>query len=119
MRGTILPPPEEEPRNAITSPPERSRDSTMPPADLGPMGLALRLLALEQQVADIHAETFGISKAHHDMKNAVVVMSDGIERMARALEILQHDLQGQRLDRARLLDDVETLKVLLETERRH
>lgn len=110
MTSTMLPPPaEEETRTTSTEPPERSRDSTLPPADLGPMGLALRLLALEAKVDDIHAETFGISKAYHDMRNAIVGINDSLDRLATSLEVLDNDATGQRLDRASVRDDLDKL----------
>ena len=111
----MLPPPDEEPPDTV--PPERARDSSAPPADLGPTCLALRLLALESKVDEIHAETFGISKAFHDIRNSVVAINDAIERLSLSVTVVVQDAQGQRLDRARLLDDVDRLKGLI--ERKH
>lgn len=106
MKATMLPPAHER----DTEPPEKSRDSTLPPTDLGPTGIALRLLALEERVADIHAETLGISKAFHDIKNGILSLSDSFERLANSVSVLRHDQQGQRLDRARLLEDMDEVK---------
>jgi len=105
---TILPPANGAARDTV--PPEMSSDSTVPPADLGPTGMALRLLALEAKVDDIHAETFGISKAYHDMNNSLVGINDSLERMATAMEILRDDAQAQRLDRQRMRVELDGLE---------
>lgn len=104
---TILPP---AVRDTPTEPPERARDSTAPPADLGPMGIALRLLALEAQVGDIHAETLGISKAYHDMRNELVGIRDAVERLVYSTEILVRDAKQQRLDRAAFRKELDELQ---------
>lgn len=108
MSGMLPPPPDD--MQPDTVPPERARESSMPPADLGPTGLALRLLALEAKVDDIHAETLGVSKALHDIRNAVIVISDSLERMAGDVEVIRRDAQGQRVDRQRMRSDLDELE---------
>lgn len=115
MTSTMLPPPHER----DTEPPDNPRESSLPPADLGPAGIALRLLALEQQVGDIHIETAGISKAIHDVRNAMASLSDSYERLVTSLEILRHDAMAQRADRARAfrsIDELERRTAALEEE---
>ena len=107
MTTTMLPPADDKPD---TVPPDKSRDSTLPPADLGPMGIALRLLALEAQVGDIHLETIGISKAFHDIRNLILGLNDSYERIATSLEVLRHDAQSQRAEKARLQSDFNELE---------
>ena len=106
MTTTMLPPSHER----DTEPPENARESSAPPADLGPAGLALRLLALEEQVGDIHAETLGISKAFHDIRNAITGIRDSLELLAKDYEILVNDARGQRIDRARVRTDLDELE---------
>ena len=106
---TLLPPPMVD-REAKTDPPEAARESSAPPADLGPTGLALRLLALEAKVDEIRAETFGISKAFHDIRNAVVGIRDSMESVERDVSVLRHDAQSQRKERAALRSDMGELE---------
>ena len=110
---TILPPPNGH-RERTTEPPERSTDSTQPPADLGPAGVALRLLALEEQVSDIHLETAGVSKALHDIRNAVVALRDALDRISVDIRILRHDAQQQRSDRVAMRTEVDKLATRVE-----
>ena len=105
MTVTMLPPPSER----DTEPPEMARDSTLPPADLGPTGVALRLLALEAKVADIHAETLGTSKALEDIRIAVIGVRGAVERLAADMTLLLNDARGQRIDRVRMRDDLDEL----------
>ena len=72
--------------------------------------MALRLLALEAKVDDIHSETFGISKAYHDMHNSLAGINDSLERMATAMEILRDDAKAQRLDRQRMRAELDGLE---------
>lgn len=109
MTTTVLPPPP-DPRTVDTEPPERAKDSTAPPADLGPTGLALRLLALEEQVSEIHAETKGISRAFHDIRNGLLRLCDAYDRIATELEVLRQDAISQRLSHARVSKDVDELR---------
>lgn len=104
---TILPPAN---RERDTEPPERARESTAPPADLGPTGTVLRLLALEAKVDEIRAETFGMSKAMHDMNNHMAVMRECMERTAANVDILMKDARQQRVDRTRMREDLDELE---------
>lgn len=106
---TILPPPPDM-RERDTEPPDNPRESSAPPADLGPTGIALRLLALEEQVGEIHAETKGISKAIHDIKNGLIRLCDAYDRIATELEVLRQDAISQRLSHARVSKDVDELR---------
>ncbi len=107
---TILPPPHER----DTEPPENARESSAPPADLGPTGVALRLLALEEQVSEIHTETLGMQAYLAD-----------IRQMLRGLKIqldtLVNDAQSQRRDRANTRNDLDELtrRVVALEEMRH
>lgn len=89
----------------------------MPPADLGPTGLALRLLALEAKVSDIHAETFGISKAYHDICDSLVGIEDSLARLSRVYEVLVNERlelhQAARATRSEL-DELEARVTLSE-----
>lgn len=106
MTTTMLPPSDAR----DTEPPERARDSTLPPADLGPTGLALRLLTLEENVADIHAETIGTSKALDDIRLSVNAIAGACAAIERDLTILLNDARGQRADRARIRVDLDELE---------
>lgn len=107
---TIIPPPHER----DTEPPENSRDSSAPPADLGPTGLALRLLALEEQVSDVHLETKGARQTLED-----IVAS--LRKISGQLDVLRGDAQGQRRDRANTRTDLDELtrRVVALEERRN
>ena len=109
---TILPPPSEE---RDTVPPEQARESSMPPANLGLDGQAIRLLALERQVNDIHTETAGVNQAIADIKLSLL-------RIVHSLDVLRNDAQGQRRDRANARTDLDELTrrvVALERRNHH
>ena len=106
---TMLPPPNGH-HERDTEPPERSRESTAPPADLGPTGLALRLLALEEQVSDIHAETLGTSKTLETISRQLTVMRAYVERTSSNVDILKNDARNQRDERARMRADLDELE---------
>ncbi len=93
-----------------TEPPENSRESTMPPADLGPTGAALRILTLEAKLDEIRAETFGMSKAVHDINNNLAVMRECLERLSGNVDILMKDARRQRLDSTRMRVDLDELE---------
>lgn len=103
---TILPPPHER----DTEPPERSRESSEPPADLGPTGTVLRLLALEAKVDEIRAETFGMSKAVDRIDTSLAVIRECVERMSANVDILMKDARQQRVERIRLREDLDELE---------
>lgn len=104
---TILPPPGEE---RDTVPPEAARESAAPPADLGPTGLALRLLALEAKVDEIRAETLGSSKALHDIKNYLHKIADSYERLSLDVEIIRRHAHSAHAERAALRSDFNELE---------
>ena len=98
---TIIPPPNGT-RDHDTNPPDRSTDSTTPPADFGPAAMELRMLALEEQVSDIHLETSGASGALEDIKATLRLIT-------MQLEVVLKDAQGQRRDRANTRTDLDEL----------
>jgi hypothetical protein len=106
MTVIMLPPRSER----DTEPPERASDSTMPPADLGPTGIALRLLALEEQVSDIHAETFGMSKSLDDISTSLAAIIRFLDKLAADVHVLTNDARNQRADRARMRVDMDKLE---------
>jgi len=110
---TILPPPDQR----DTEPPEKSRDSTLPPADLGPTGIALRLLALEEQVADIHMETMGIGESIRTMRMAMVEICDAYRGLALDLRILLDDARKQRIERQGFRRELDEIYAAREEER--
>ncbi len=104
---TILPPPSEE---RDTVPPEKARDSTLPPAKLDVPTLAIQLDALEAKVDEIRAETLGSSKSLHDIKNYLHRIADSYERLSLDVEIVRRHAQVAHAERAALRSDFNELE---------
>ena len=91
---TMIPPPN---REAKTDPPERARESSLPPVDpLAADTQWVRMMSIEAKVNDI--------------RNSMAAIAEAVEKIAADVGLLVADARGQRLDKMRMRRDLDELE---------